>query len=270
MKKIISLVLAAATVMALSACGSSSNSSASTAASSAAASTASKDTLVLGCDVNFAPMGFKDGDNVVGFDIDLAKAVIEDKMGKKLVIQPIDWSSKEAELDTGKVDLLWNGLTITDERKEKMCFSKPYMENKQVIVVKKGSDIKSKADLNGKNVVMQKESTAVDAWKDAGITANVTELKDNVLCLNEISTGRADAAIMDSVVANYYLAKQADQYPFVILDDSLANELYGVAVKKGNEALMEEIQKALDETISDGTAAKIATNWFGSDTMYKG
>jgi ABC-type amino acid transport substrate-binding protein len=166
-----------------------------------------KDTVVLGCDVNFAPMGFKDGDEVVGFDIDLAKAVIEGKMGKKLQIQPITWSNKEAELSTGKVDVLWNGLTITDERLEAMSFTEAYMENVQAIVVPKDSDIKSAADLNGKKIAMQKESSAVDAYNASGIDAETVELADNVACLNELKTGRVDAIVMDSVVANYYLTK---------------------------------------------------------------
>lgn len=164
-----------------------------------------KEEIVLGCDVNFAPMGFKDGDKVVGFDIDLAKAVIEDKMGKKLKIQPITWSNKEAELSSGKVDVLWNGLTITDERKENMCFTDAYMKNTQAIIVAKDSDIKSPEDLKGKNIGMQKASTAVEAFKKSGIDANTTELADNVACLNELKTGRVEAVIMDSVVANYYL-----------------------------------------------------------------
>ena len=164
-----------------------------------------KDEIILGCDVNFAPMGFKDGDEVVGFDIDLAKAVIEDHMGKTLVIQPITWSNKEAELATGKVDVLWNGLTINDERLAAMSFTEAYMENTQVIVVPKDSEIQSAADLAGKKVAMQKESTAVGAFAETGIEAETVELADNVACLNELKTGRADAVVMDSVVANYYL-----------------------------------------------------------------
>ena len=165
-----------------------------------------KDTIVLGCDVNFAPMGFKDGDEVVGFDIDLANAVIEDEMGKKLQIQPITWSNKEAELAAGKVDVLWNGLTINDERLAAMSFTEAYMQNAQAIIVPKDSDIKSSADLEGKKVAMQKASTAVEAYEASGINAETVELADNVACLNELKTGRVDAVIMDLVVANYYLA----------------------------------------------------------------
>ncbi|MGI5958756.1 MAG: transporter substrate-binding domain-containing protein [Massiliimalia sp.] len=166
-----------------------------------------KDTIILGCDTNFAPMGFTEGgDEVKGFDIDLAKLIIEEKMGKKLVVQPITWANKEAELNAGKVDVLWNGLTITPERQEQMAFTDAYMQNKQVIVVPKDSDIKSAEDLNGKRIAMQKQSTAVDAYNDSGIKAETTELADNVACLTELKQGRQDAVIMDSVVADYYLS----------------------------------------------------------------
>lgn len=165
-----------------------------------------KDTIILGCDVNFAPMGFMDGDDVVGFDIDLAKLIIEEKMGKKLKIQPITWANKEAELNGNKVDVLWNGLTITDERLEAMCFTDAYMQNKQVVVVPKDSDIKSVEDLKGKKIAMQKQSTAVGAFEESGIEAETTELADNIQCLTELKQGRQDAVIMDSVVADYYLS----------------------------------------------------------------
>lgn len=165
-----------------------------------------KDTIKLGCDVHFAPMGFMQGDDVVGFDIDLARLLIEEKMGKKLVVQPITWENKEAELNADKIDVLWNGLTITDERLAAMCFTEAYMQNKQVIIVPKDSQIKSVKDLEGKKIAMQKQSSAVDAFSESGITATTTELKDNVGCLTELKQKRQDAVIMDSVVADYYLS----------------------------------------------------------------
>lgn len=269
MKKFLSvLLLAVMAVTMFTACGSDNQGNESQ-ESNANASNNSEDTVILGCDVNFAPMAFKEGDEIVGFDIDLAKAVFE-KMGKDLQVQAIDWSAKEAELDTEKVDVIWNGLTITDERKENMCISEPYMENKQVVVVPKDSDIAAPADLEGKVVGMQQESTAVEAFADSGIQAAETvELKDNVLCLSELNMGRVDAVVMDSVVADYYLAKQPDIYDFKILDESLSNELYGIAVKKGNDAFMAEIEEALNELIADGTAAEISEKWFGSDRIYR-
>ena len=270
MLAMITAVVLGATVF--SGCGGTStgNQTAGTSTASAAETGSIKDELILGCDTNFAPMAYMDNGNVVGFDIDLAKAVIEDKMGKKLTIQPINWDSKEAELETGKVDIIWNGLTITDERKKKMNMSKPYMENKQVVVVPKDSAIKTPEDLAGKTVGMQKESTAVQAFQDSGIKAKETvELKDNVACLTELASKRIDAIVMDSVVADYYLSKNPTQYPFHTLDKALSNEFYGIAVKKGNDTLLKAIQDAFDQCVADGTAGKIATQWFGSDTIYK-
>lgn len=165
-----------------------------------------KDVIVMGGDVNFAPMAFQDNGQVVGFDLDLARAVIQDKMGKTLEFQPISWDQKEAELNSGKIDVLWNGLTITQHRVENMSFTDAYMKNTQAVVVRKDSGIQTKEDLNGKVIAMQKNSTAVDTFKISNIDAKETvELMDKVACLNELKTGRADAVIMDSVVANYYL-----------------------------------------------------------------
>lgn len=269
MKKLLSvLLLAVMTVTMFTACGPSNGGNESESAQNVS-SDGSTDTVILGCDVNFAPMAFKEGDEIVGFDIDLAKAVFE-KMGRDLEVQAIDWTSKEAELDTEKVDVIWNGLTITDERKQNMCISEPYMENKQVVVVPSDSDIATPDDLAGKIVGMQQESTAVEAFADSGIQAAQTvELKDNVLCLSELNMGTIDAVVMDSVVADYYLAKQPDIYDFKILDEALSNELYGIAVKKGNDAFMAEIEEALNELIADGTAAEISEEWFGSDRIYR-
>lgn len=226
-----------------------------------------KDTLILGCDINFAPMAFEQDGEIVGFDIDLAREVIEEKMGMKLEIQPIDWDSKEAELDTGKVDIVWNGLTITDDREKNMCLTQAYMENKQVIIVAEDTDISSSSDLTGKRIAMQKESSAVDAYKYSGIEGVATELKDNVACLDELASGRQDAVVMDSVVADYYLTKNAERYPFTILDESLADEEYAIAVKKGNDDLKKQIEDAMKECIDDGSAAEISKEWFGSDKI---
>ncbi len=165
-----------------------------------------KDTIILGCDIDFAPMSFMDGDEIVGFDIDLAKLIIEKKMGKKLQVEPIIWADKEKELNKKQIDVLWNGLTITDQRMEEMCFTEPYMHNRQVIVVPKNSNIRTPEQMKDKRVAMQKESTAMDAFIDYDIPATVTELESNVDCLMELSQGLQDLVIMDSVVAEYYLS----------------------------------------------------------------
>jgi len=226
--------------------------------------------LVIGIDDAFAPMGFRDENNeIVGFDIDLAKAAGE-KMGKDVVIQPIDWSAKESELNSGRIDLIWNGYTVTDERKEKVLFTKPYLANAQVIVTMKDSAIEKLDDLKGKNVGLQAQSSASDALHAAPIAADikqVTEYKDNVLALSDLKSGRVDAVVIDEVVIDYYMTKEPDTYK--ILEESLAPEEYAVGVKKGNEALLKDVQKALDELNADGTAANISEKWFGEDKILK-
>jgi polar amino acid transport system substrate-binding protein len=226
--------------------------------------------LVIGIDDKFAPMGFRDEDNeIVGFDIDLAKAAAE-KMGATAVFQPIDWKTKETELSSGRIDLIWNGYTITDERKEKVLFTKPYLENAQVVVTLADSNLTKLDDLAGKVVGIQSLSSAADALNAHPIKPEietVTEFSDNVLALTDLKTGRVDAVVIDEVVIDYYMSQE--EGTFKVLDESLAPEQYGVGVKKGNEALLEKLQKALDEMNEDGTAAEISEKWFGEDKVLK-
>ncbi|WP_062354455.1 amino acid ABC transporter substrate-binding protein [Bacillus kwashiorkori] len=228
------------------------------------------DELKIGIDDKFAPMGFRDENNeIVGFDIDLAKATAE-AMGKKVKFQPIDWKTKETELSSGRIDLIWNGYTITDERKEKVLFTKPYLENAQVVVTLANSPMSNLADLEGKVVGLQSLSSASDALNANPISKkvkNVVEFADNVLALTDLKNGRVDAVVIDEVVIDYYMTKE--EGTFKVLDETLAPEQYGIGVKKGNEKLLEELQKAIDELIKDGTAAEISEKWFGIDKVLK-
>ncbi|WP_409273429.1 amino acid ABC transporter substrate-binding protein [Neobacillus sp. SCS-31] len=228
------------------------------------------DTLVIGIDDKFAPMGFRDENNkLVGFDIDYAKAAAKE-MGMKAKFQPIDWKTKESELSSGRIDLIWNGYTITDDRKKKVLFTKPYLENAQVVVTLANSNIKTLADLKGKVVGLQSLSSAADALDANPVKPKikkVTEFADNVMALNDLKSGRLDAVVIDEVVINYYMAKQENT--FKILDESLAPEQYGVGVKKGNEELRDKLQKALDKLNEDGTAAEVSKKWFGEDKVLK-
>ncbi|MGG3561062.1 amino acid ABC transporter substrate-binding protein [Neobacillus rhizosphaerae] len=227
-------------------------------------------TLVIGIDDKFAPMGFRDENNkIVGFDIDLAKAAA-DKMGKKVKFQPIDWSTKEAELSSGRIDLIWNGYTITDERKKKVLFTKPYLKNAQVVVTRADSNLSKLDDLQGKVVGLQSLSSAADALDGAPIKSKiktVTEFADNVQALTDLKSGRLDAVVIDEIVINYYMTKE--QEAFKVLDESLAPEEYGIGVKKGNEEILKSLQKALDDMNEDGTAAQISKKWFGEDKVLK-
>jgi polar amino acid transport system substrate-binding protein len=234
------------------------------------ASKKEEDKLVIGIDDKFAPMGFRDEDNnIVGFDIDYAKAAAE-KMGTEVTFQPIDWKTKEAELSSGRIDLIWNGYTITDERKEKVLFTKPYLKNAQVIVTLADSQLTKLDDLEGKVVGLQSLSSASDALNASPVKEKiktVTEFADNVQALTDLKNGRLDAVVIDEIVINYYMTQEKET--FKVLDESLAPEEYGIGVKKGNEELLEKLQKALDEMNEDDTAASISEKWFGEDKVLK-
>ena len=225
--------------------------------------------IVVGLDDNFPPMGFRDEKNeLVGFDIDLAKEAGK-RLGVEVTFKPIDWNAKEAELTGKRVDVLWNGLTITEERKANILFTTPYLENRQIVVVLDKSEIKGKADLAGKVVGVQQGSSAVDAVKKDEATAkSLKELKefgDNVAALMDVEAGRLDALVVDEVVGRYYTAKKPGTYR--VLDDNFGTEDYGVGMRKDDTELLGKIQKAMDEMKKDGTAAKISTQWFGKDII---
>lgn len=172
-----------------------------------------KKIFVLGLDDSFPPMGYRDVDSgdIIGYDIDLAKEVCA-RMGVELKLQPIDWDYKEAELNEGTIDCIWNGMSIDDERKEKMCLSEPYMENRQVVVTLKSSGIEKVSDLKDKVVVLQKGSTAAGALDGREDVKSVikdgaaVEVPDNVQAMYELRQGTSDAVVMDEIVARYYIA----------------------------------------------------------------
>ena len=227
--------------------------------------------IVVGLDDHFPPMGFRDEKNeIVGFDIDLAKEAAK-RLGVQVTFKPIDWSAKEAELSGKRIDVLWNGLTITEERKANILFTKPYLENRQIVVVTEKSPIKTKAELKGKVVGVQDGSSAVDAvQKDEKAAKAIKELKkfaDNVTALMDLSAGRLDAIVVDEVVGRYYIAKKADEYR--VLDEHFGTEDYGIGTRKDDTDLMNKIQKAMDDMKADGTAATISTKWFGKDIVKK-
>ena len=225
--------------------------------------------IVVGLDDNFPPMGFRDEKNeIVGFDIDMAREAAK-RLGLEVQFKPIDWSAKEAELSGKRVDALWNGLTITEERKKNIAFTAPYMENHQIVVVAAGSAIGDKAGLAGKVVGAQEGSSAVDAIKkDEEVFKSFKELKtfgDNVTALMDLSAGRLDAVVVDEVVGRYYVAKKPDQY--AVLEDNFGTEEYGVGLRKDDTELLARLDKAMAEMKADGAAAKIAEQWFGKNII---
>lgn len=225
----------------------------------------SKKELVLGLDSSFPPMGFTDKkDNIVGFDIDLAKEVTK-RMGIKLKLQPINWNSKEQELNTEKVDCLWNGVTYSKARAKEMLCSESYMDNHQVLIVPADSKIKSLKDITKDTEVgIQSGSTAADAADSVKELKNskIKLLADNVQILNDLGHG-LDAAVMDEVVAKYYTKKDAGKYK--VLEDSVAKEKYVIGFRKDDKALCNEVVKQLKAMAKDGTLKKISEKWFDED-----
>ena len=275
-KKVFTFALAGAlSISMLAGCGSSSNESTT---SESKEDTSLTDVqaaghFTLGLDADFAPMGFTDDNGeIVGFDIDLAKAVGE-KMGVDVEVKPIDWDSKDMELSSGKIDVIWNGFSITDERRQEVLFSNPYLSTKQSIVVKKGSDITKKADLADKKIALQDGSTSEDALKADTATYesvgddNISRFKENSQVLMEVDSGRADAAVIDEVFVRYYLQKENLLDKYTVLEEGFDEEDYGVGGRKGDYALMEAINKALDECKADGTTSEISQKWFGEDLI---
>ncbi|MCI8980331.1 MAG: transporter substrate-binding domain-containing protein [Clostridia bacterium] len=229
--------------------------------------------FTLGLDADFAPMGFtQDDGQIVGFDIDLANAVAK-KMGVNVEVKPIDWDAKAMELSTGKIDVIWNGFSISDERRQEVLFSNPYLSTKQSVIVKADSDIKTKADLAGKKIALQDGSTSEDAVKADAATyesigdENISRFKENSQVLMEVDAGRADAAVIDEIFVRYYLQKENMLDKFVVLEEGFDEEDYGVGGRLGDYSLMEAINKALDECKTDGTTSEISMKWFGEDLV---
>lgn len=227
------------------------------------------ETLKLGLDASFPPMGYTDETNtIVGFDIDLAQAVC-DYYGIELECIPIEWDNKDAELAIGSIDCIWNGLTITDERLENYCMSRPYLANRQVVVVTNDSEIATLADLAGKTVALQSDSSASEALEsneevNASIAQKV-ELLDNLTALMDLQAGNVDAVILDEVVANYVITENG--YPLTVLEESLAPEEYGIGFAKENADLCAAVEVALEALKADGTLAEISIKWFGEDKV---
>lgn len=231
-----------------------------------------KKTFVLGLDDSFPPMGFRNENNeIVGYDVDLAREVTK-RMGVKLVLQPIDWNAKEQELNTGKIDCIWNGFTITDEREKALTFSKPYLRNAQVVVVRSDAGYQTLADLKGKIVGLQAGSSASDALDSAvefkASLSKVVDFKDNLTALMDLEIKGLDAVVMDLLVANDNIVRSGKAYR--ILDESLAPENYGIGFRKADIALMEKVQETLEAMALDGTIASISNTWFKADISIVG
>ncbi|MBE6486825.1 amino acid ABC transporter substrate-binding protein [Methanosphaera sp.] len=222
-------------------------------------------TLIVGFDAEFPPYGYKaENGSYTGFDLELAQEVCK-RNNWTFKAQPIDWDAKDSELSSGTIDCIWNGFSITDDRKDKYTWSKPYIDNKQVVVVKSDSGINSLADLKDKQVETQKDSSALSALQGDNKTIadtfkNLVQIADYNTAFNDLASGACDAVAMDYNTAKYQVKEHgADTYK--ILDENITSEDYGIGFKLGNDDLKDKVQATLDEMQKDGTIAKIAQNY---------
>lgn len=223
--------------------------------------------LVVGMDDTFAPMGFRDKEgNMVGFDVDLAKEVFA-RLDLDYELQAIDWSMKETELNSGKIDMIWNGYSITEKRKEQVNFSKAYLENKQVIVTLEGRDIYRKKDLRDKKVAVQNGSSTLDAINREPKMVDSFDGGEPILfdtnheAFWDMEAGRSDAVVADEVLAKYYI-KQKNAKDYRILEEDFGREEYGVGFRKSDKKLLEEVNKTLNHMKEDGSYDSIYKKWF--------
>jgi len=266
MKKLTALILALILVLASAAM-------AEAPADNSLAAVLEKGYLILGLDDSFPPMGFNDENgNIVGFDVDLAKEVCA-RLGIELQLQPIDWAAKEALLDAGNIDCIWNGMSITPARQEAMCMTEPYLNNCIVILTTVDSGILTAEDLAGKYVAVQGGSLAeevltIPEYGYADVYASIGEViteADYLTAIMNLKNGMVDAVLIDEVPAQYELTKLNDAS--LVCTGSLCDDLYGIGFRKADVALANAVYGTLVEMAIDGKAAELAANWFSEDII---
>jgi polar amino acid transport system substrate-binding protein len=267
MKKIILGMVAVLTLVTLSACGK------KEASSNESWKTIEKDKKVtIGLDDTFVPMGFKDEDGkIVGFDVDLAKAVFNE-YGIKADFQPIDWSMKENELENGTIDLIWNGYTVTESREKKVLFSDAYAQNEQVLVTKKDSGITKPEDMKDKVLGAQEGSSGYEAFNNQAKTLkDIVKENDATLyasfneAMIDLENNRINGLLIDKVYADYYL-KQANKLDaYNIFSVGFKNENFAVGARKGDKELVEKINEAFKKLQENGKYGEISKKWFGEE-----
>lgn len=269
--------LAAASMLTLTACNSSDTSSTTEPDSSSGivneADTADQSLrkvldsgkLILGLDATFKPMGYtNENDEIVGFDIDVAEEVCA-RMGVELVKEGINWETKEQDLNAGRIDCIWNGMSVSPSRAEEMNLSDPYMTNAMFFVVPANSDVENMEQLADKIIGVQNGSTAEEILMASEIGSTITEqpMATNIEALQQMELGLVDAVFLDSIVANYEITSAGKDYK--VLPDGLEEEEYAIGFRKGDQKLRDEVQRILSEMKADGKLGEISTEWFGSD-----
>ena len=228
--------------------------------------------LTVGFDNTFVPMGFeeKNGD-YAGFDIELAQYVSK-KLGITVHFQPIDWDMKETELQNGTIDAIWNGYSATNERREKVAFTIPYMQNTQILVVKKTSGIHSASDMTGKVLGAQNGSSGMldfeehpEVLKNRVKGGDADQYQSVNEAIIDLKNDRIDALLIDRVYADYYLTTEgiADEYDTI--PSGFESESFAVGVRPADKQLLEALNQAFKELYQEGIFQQISQKWFGED-----
>ena len=230
--------------------------------------------ITIGID-EFAPFGFRDENGeIVGFDVDLAKETAR-RLGVEIKFKIIEWDKKEYEMAYGKIDMIWNGCDIMDDYKRYMIFSKPYMDNRQIILVKRGNpkNIRVVNDLAGKIVATQAGSSSENyIHGNENFKKSFAEFKTYVRIrdgFSALNRAEYDALIIDEAAAKYETGKNPDKFEIVDVAVGSVKE-FGIGFRKGNVMLRDKVQKVFDDMIKDGTAKKISEQWFGVDLIKHG
>ena len=228
--------------------------------------------ITVGFDNTFVPMGFEEKNgNYAGFDIELAKYVSK-KLGITVHFQPIDWDMKETELQNGTIDAIWNGYSATDERREKVAFTIPYMQNTQILVVKKTSGIHSVEDMTGKVLGAQNGSSGMldfeehpEVLKNRVKGGDADQYQSVNEAIIDLRNDRIDALLIDRVYADYYLTTEgiADEYDTI--PSGFESESFAVGVRPADKKLLEALNKAFKELYQEGIFQQISQKWFGED-----
>ena len=228
--------------------------------------------ITVGFDNTFVPMGFEEKNgNYAGFDIELAKYVSK-KLGITVHFQPIDWDMKETELQNGTIDAIWNGYSATDERREKVAFTIPYMQNTQILVVKKTSGIHSVEDMTGKALGAQNGSSGMldfeehpEVLKNRVKGGDADQYQSVNEAIIDLKNDRIDALLIDRVYADYYLTTEgiADEYDTI--PSGFESESFAVGVRPADKKLLEALNQAFKELYQEGIFQQISQKWFGED-----
>lgn len=215
----------------------------------------------------YPPMGFKENGEVTGFDIDIAKEVAE-RLGVEAEFVYIDWDAKVLELNGKNIDMIWNGLTITADREKEILFSKPYFDNRIVIISLNGSGIDQIADLSEMKVGVELQSSGQAAVEGNDVFASIDELVKYTTiteAILDLKAGGIDAIVADEIFARYAVSKEADQYQ--VASEVFNSENYGIGFRLEDVALRDKVDAIIDEMAADGTAAEISMKWFGEDLL---